>query len=50
MIPTVHENLKKKGRSPGIATITNRSPSQTQKEQQTDKSEQAQIEQTYKKH
>ena len=42
----------KKGqeKSPGKVTITNRSPSQTPTEEETDKTKQAQIEQTYEKH
>ena len=43
-------STKKYEESPGSATSTNRSPSQTPEEEKTDKTKQAQIEQTYEKH
>ena len=46
-----NKQWQKKGkRSPGSVTITNRSPSQIPRGEETDKIKQAQIEQTYEKH
>ena len=40
----------KKGKRSGSVTITNRSPPQTPRGRETEKSKQAQIKQTYEKH
>ena len=50
MLKTAFMPKQKVRESSGSASITNRSPSRHQEEEETDKTKQAQIEQTYEKH
>ena len=49
-ITELNSQNKGKGTSPGSATITNLSPSETPEEKETDKTKQALIEQMYENH